>query len=90
MALAVRIERRNLVRDLSSGMQNMISPSRQMNPKKAEKKQSKSQFPNEKDFHAYTKSNQQQEITYTEEKLTKGIELLAQQGLYPLGIRGAA
>lgn len=53
-------------------------------PKKAEKKQSKSQFPNEKDFHTYTKSYQQQEIAYTEEKLTKGIELLARQGLYPL------
>ncbi|AMM96263.1 DUF2334 domain-containing protein [Bacillus pumilus] len=54
-------------------------------PKNAEKKQSKSQFPNEKDFYTYTKSYQQQEIAYTEEKLTKGIELLASQGLYPLG-----
>ncbi|MDQ0815828.1 uncharacterized protein YdaL [Bacillus pumilus] len=53
-------------------------------PKKTEKKRSKSQFPNEKDFNAYTRSNQQQETAYTEEKLTKGIELLAQQGLYPL------
>ncbi|MCY7436742.1 DUF2334 domain-containing protein [Bacillus pumilus] len=53
-------------------------------PKNAEKKQSKSQFPNEKDFHTYTKLNQQQEVAYTEEKLTKGIELLARQGLYPL------
>ncbi|WP_342497706.1 DUF2334 domain-containing protein [Bacillus sp. FSL R7-0672] len=53
-------------------------------PKNAEKKRSKSQFPNEKDFHTYTKSYQQQEVAYTEEKLTKGIELLARQGLYPL------
>ncbi|PRS36240.1 hypothetical protein C6Y02_15730 [Bacillus sp. NMCC4] len=53
-------------------------------PKKTEKKRSKSQFPNEKDFNAYTRSNQQQETAYTEEKLTKGIEFLAQQGLYPL------
>ncbi|WGD97928.2 DUF2334 domain-containing protein [Bacillus safensis] len=53
-------------------------------PKKAEKKQSESSFSNEKDFHAYTSSIKQQEIIYTEEKLTKGIELLAQQGLYPL------
>ncbi|EDW21776.1 DUF2334 domain-containing protein [Bacillus pumilus] len=53
-------------------------------PKNAEKKQSKSQFPNEKDFHTYTKLNQQQEVAYTEKKLTKGIELLARQGLYPL------
>ncbi|MFB8733309.1 hypothetical protein ACEQPO_03245 [Bacillus sp. SL00103] len=43
-----------------------------------------------KDFHTYTKSNQEQEIVYTEEKLTKGIELLVSQGLYPLGVRGAA
>ncbi|ABV61098.1 DUF2334 domain-containing protein [Bacillus pumilus] len=54
-------------------------------PKKAEKKRMKSQFPNEKDFHTYTKSYQEQEIAYTEEKLTKGIELLTSQGLYPLG-----
>ncbi|WP_144495185.1 DUF2334 domain-containing protein [Bacillus pumilus] len=54
-------------------------------PKKDEKKRMKSQFPNEKDFHTYTKSYQEQEIAYTEEKLTKGIELLASQGLYPLG-----
>lgn len=53
-------------------------------PKNAEKKRSESQFPNEKDFHTYTKSYQQQEVAYTEEKLTKGIELLARQGLYPL------
>ncbi|MGG1697478.1 DUF2334 domain-containing protein [Bacillus zhangzhouensis] len=53
-------------------------------PKKAEKKLSKSHFPNEKDFDAYTKSAQHQEVIYTEEKLTKGIELLTQQGLYPL------
>jgi len=53
-------------------------------PKNSEKQQSRSYFSNEKDFNTYIKSNQQQEIIYTEEKLTKGIELLAQQGLYPL------
>lgn len=53
-------------------------------PKKSEKKRSKSYFPNEKDFDTYTKFHQQQDIVYTEEKLIKGIELLVQQGLYPL------
>ncbi|MFP3419565.1 DUF2334 domain-containing protein [Bacillus sp. SIMBA_154] len=53
-------------------------------PNEAEKKLSKSHFPNEKDFDAYTKSALHQEVIYTEEKLTKGIELLTQQGLYPL------
>ncbi|QGX67063.1 DUF2334 domain-containing protein [Bacillus sp. ms-22] len=53
-------------------------------PQKAEKKLSKSHFPNEKDYKTYIKSNQQQDIIYTTEKLTKGIELLTQQGLYPL------
>ncbi|KPN12951.1 hypothetical protein AKG37_13730 [Bacillus australimaris] len=53
-------------------------------PKNSEKQLIKSYFSNEKDFNTYIKSNQQQEIIYTEEKLTKGIELLAQQGLYPL------
>ena len=62
-------------------MQRYDQPITSNDPKKAEKKQSESQFPNEKDFHAYTRSYQQQEIAYTEEKLTKGIELLAQQGL---------
>ncbi|MGQ8949495.1 DUF2334 domain-containing protein [Bacillus altitudinis] len=53
-------------------------------PEKADKQLNKSFFPNEKDFNAYITSNQHQEAIYTEEKLTKGIELLAQQGLYPL------
>ncbi|PCK23108.1 hypothetical protein CEY02_02210 [Bacillus pumilus] len=53
-------------------------------PEEAEKKLSKSHFPNEKDFETYTKSDQHQEFIYTEEKLIKGIELLTQQGLYPL------
>ncbi|MBD3859951.1 DUF2334 domain-containing protein [Bacillus sp. 28A-2] len=53
-------------------------------PKEAEKKLSKSHFSNEKDFNAYTKFTQQQEVNYIEEKLIKGIELLVQQGLYPL------
>ncbi|TYS32294.1 DUF2334 domain-containing protein [Bacillus pumilus] len=59
-------------------------PISSIDPKKAEKKQFESQFPNKKDFNTYIKSNQAQEIDYTEEKLTKGIEFLAQQGLYPL------
>ncbi|MFJ8737082.1 DUF2334 domain-containing protein [Bacillus altitudinis] len=53
-------------------------------PEKADQQLNKSFFPNEKDFNAYITSNQHQEAIYTEEKLTKGIELLAQQGLYPL------
>jgi len=53
-------------------------------PEKANQQLNKSFFPNEKDFNAYNTSNQHQEAIYTEEKLTKGIELLAQQGLYPL------
>ncbi|MDE0641333.1 DUF2334 domain-containing protein [Bacillus sp. CNPSo 3703] len=53
-------------------------------PEKADQQLNKSFFPNEKDFNAYIKSNQHQEAIYTEEKLTKGIELLAQLGLYPL------
>lgn len=53
-------------------------------PEKADQQLNKSFFPNEKDFNAYITSNQHQEATYTEEKLTKGIELLAQQGLYPI------
>ncbi|WP_407708222.1 DUF2334 domain-containing protein [Bacillus altitudinis] len=53
-------------------------------PEKADQQLNKSFFPNEKDFNAYNTSNQHQEAIYTEEKLTKGIELLAQQGLYPL------
>lgn len=53
-------------------------------PEKADQQLNKSFFPNEKDFNVYIKSNQHQEAIYTEEKLTKGIELLAQQGLYPL------
>ncbi|MGJ5836984.1 DUF2334 domain-containing protein [Bacillus sp. G402] len=53
-------------------------------PEKADQQLNKSFFPNEKDFNAYITSNQYQEAIYTEEKLTKGIELLAQQGLYPI------
>ncbi|MEF3086471.1 DUF2334 domain-containing protein [Bacillus altitudinis] len=53
-------------------------------PEKADQQLNKSFFPNEKDFNAYITSNQHQEAIYTEEKLTKGIELLAQLGLYPL------
>ncbi|TFW46620.1 DUF2334 domain-containing protein [Bacillus sp. 005/A4HT-01/001] len=53
-------------------------------PEKADQQLNKSFFPNEKDFNAYITSNQHQEAIYTEEKLTKGIELLTQQGLYPL------
>lgn len=53
-------------------------------PEKADQQLNKSFFSNEKDFNTYITSNQHQEAIYTEEKLTKGIELLAQQGLYPL------
>lgn len=53
-------------------------------PEKADQQLNKSFFPNEKGFNAYITSIQHQEAIYTEEKLTKGIELLAQQGLYPL------
>jgi len=53
-------------------------------PEKSDQQLNKSFFPNEKDFNTYIKSNQHQDAIYTEEKLTKGIELLTQQGLYPL------
>lgn len=49
-------------------------------PEKADQQLNKA-FQMKKIFNAYIKSNQHQEAIYTEEKLTKGIELLAQRGV---------
>ncbi|MFS0655918.1 DUF2334 domain-containing protein [Bacillus sp. 179-C3.3 HS] len=46
-----------------------------------------SHFPNQKAYDTYTQSLQQKEAVYTADKLTKGIELLSQQGLYPLAFK---
>ncbi|MGE6632077.1 DUF2334 domain-containing protein [Bacillus sp. NPDC077027] len=49
-----------------------------------EKLANQSAFPSEQAYQTYLKSYQENEVAYTEQKLTEGIELLVDQGLYPL------